>query len=280
MNKNETSRNLMAGFIGIILIALVFAATLARNKFTNKKTSEKKSTNSSLEKKSPQDNLSAPENITKKIISHEAVVIDIREKDSYSAEHILDSLNISKEDFQNSIPALDKSKIYVIMDDGNEVFARELAEYIFQKKLLEKIYYFPGGFPAWKANYSPTISFGDPLLLSDQAKITYIKSEELQKLIIEQKDNSLYILDVRRSDSFSGGHIKGSFNIFLEDLEKERKKIPLGKKIIVCDNDGLWAYMAAVRLFDMGIKNVLTLSDGLDAWKENKYELETGTTAQ
>jgi len=56
-------------------------------------------------------------------------------------------------------------------------------------------------------------------------------------------------------------------------LESERNKIPVGKKIILYDKDGLWAFQGAVRLFDMGFFNVFCLSDGLDSWQQKKYPL-------
>jgi rhodanese-related sulfurtransferase len=56
-------------------------------------------------------------------------------------------------------------------------------------------------------------------------------------------------------------------------LEKRKKDIPIGKKIVLYDNDGLGAFKAGVRLFDMGFFNTFTLSDGLDAWKKKNYEL-------
>jgi len=59
----------------------------------------------------------------------------------------------------------------------------------------------------------------------------------------------------------------------LDDLEKEKAKIPLGRKVVLYDNNGLWAFMGAVRLYDMGFFNILAMSDGLEGWKNNKFEL-------
>jgi 3-mercaptopyruvate sulfurtransferase SseA len=43
--------------------------------------------------------------------------------------------------------------------------------------------------------------------------------------------------------------------------------------VVLYDNNGLWAFMGAVRLYDMGFFNILAMSDGLDGWKSNKFEL-------
>jgi len=83
----------------------------------------------------------------------------------------------------------------------------------------------------------------------------------------------LYILDVRKNATFSEGHIKNAANIFLDDLETKYRDIPMGKEIVVYDNDGLWAFKAAVRLFDLGVFDVHALSDGLDRWKQKGYEI-------
>jgi phage shock protein E len=42
------------------------------------------------------------------------------------------------------------------------------------------------------------------------------------------------ILDVRSTGEFAGGHIKGSVNIPLDQLEQRMGKLPKGKAIIAC----------------------------------------------
>jgi len=93
----------------------------------------------------------------------------------------------------------------------------------------------------------------------------------LKKIMVEE--SNLYIVDVRKKGQFDEGHLNGAVNIFLDELENRHAEIPLGKKIILCDNDGMWAFQGAVRLFDMGIMNVFALSDGLNVWKQKGYEI-------
>jgi len=59
----------------------------------------------------------------------------------------------------------------------------------------------------------------------------YITPEELEKKDLKK----FYLLDIRESDAFKSGHIKGSRNIFWMDLLKEEnlKKLPKDKKIIL-----------------------------------------------
>jgi rhodanese-related sulfurtransferase len=51
--------------------------------------------------------------------------------------------------------------------------------------------------------------------------------------------NGAMIIDVRTKGEFSGGHIKGSVNIPLNELENHLKKIPKDKVIITCCASGM-----------------------------------------
>jgi rhodanese-related sulfurtransferase len=148
---------------------------------------------------------------------------------------------------------------------------KDLTENVLPKNGINNVYYLAGGFSGWKNQEMTTISGGDPFSITDQAKVSYINSDELKKEI--ENNGNLYIIDLRKSDAFAEGHIKNATNIYLGDLEARQKEIPLGRKIVLVDNDGLWAFKGAVLLFDMNVFNVFSLSDGLDSWKEKNYEV-------
>jgi rhodanese-related sulfurtransferase len=146
-----------------------------------------------------------------------------------------------------------------------------LATSILPQSGFKNVFYLSGGFTEWKDENNGTASAGDPSSFSDQAKVNFIKGDDLKKAIDNNED--LLIIDLRKEAAFSGGHIKNAINIYLGDLEKRRSEIPLGKKVVLVDNDGLWAFQGAVRLFDAGVFNVFALSEGLDAWKQKGYEV-------
>ena len=198
-------------------------------------------------------------------------IIDLRDAESFKIEHLLDSRNIPLNELDNTLGGLDPTKNYFVLDDGKKTDQLNVAAKIFQNHNFSNVYFLTGGFIAWKNQMAMTISVGDPNSFSDQAKVSYLNSDQLKDLM--GKDNNLFILDVRKNDAFLESHLKNAINIPLDDLENKRAQVPSGKKIIVYDKDGFWAFQASVRLNDMGHFNVFTLSDGFDGWTQKKYEV-------
>lgn len=64
------------------------------------------------------------------------------------------------------------------------------------------------------------------------------------------------ILDVRSPSEYSGGHIKGSKNIPVQNLESRLKEIPANKVIITCCASGMRSASARSILLDKGYKEV------------------------
>ncbi len=210
--------------------------------------------------------------LLKKINKRETLaIIDIRNADSFGQEHIAGSKNILPENLESDLSSLDKDNPCVIIDN----LGLDPMEIQVMKQLREKgfsdVAYLEGGFSQWKNQLNPTITSGDPYSFTDQSKVTYLKSDEL-KNIISQEPN-LYLIDLRKSSQFVSGHLKEAVNIYLEDLESRYREIPIGKKIILYDDNGFGAFQGAVRLFDLGVTNVFALSDGLDVWKQKGFEV-------
>lgn len=266
--QTQKNKNTIAIIIGLGLILLIFAVTLARPFFSKKKPAANPFSFS--RDASSVNQISADDLLNKMHGKIPVIVIDVRGNDDFQKEHILDSQNIPLDSFGAAFDALDKSRDYAIVDSGVDnsglFIARSLAG---AQSWVKNIYYLAGGFSAWKNEANPTVSAGNPNSFIDQSKVSYINSEQLKSSM--QGENNLFLLDVRKSEAYADEHIPGAVNIFLDNLEKKRREIPLGKKIILYDNDGLWAFQAAVRLFDMGTLNVYALSDGFNAWKQKNY---------
>jgi len=62
------------------------------------------------------------------------------------------------------------------------------------------------------------------------------------------------ILDVRSTAEYAGGHIKGSMNIPLDQLEQKLSKLPKDKAIIACCLSGARSGRAADILRSKGIE--------------------------
>jgi hydroxyacylglutathione hydrolase len=274
MEKNEKT-NILVISIGVALIFLI-GLFIAFKPYFNKKNVQKENVadNSAYVNDLKKAKKITGEDLRKKILTggKNTVIIDIRDEFSFAQEHIQDSVNIPYSNIQDALASLDKTKTYILVDDGSSFLAASLAGGIFTTNNFSNVFYLSGGFIAWKNKINLTVSTGDPSSFIDQSKVNYINSDDLKKLI-ETNGNNTYILDVRDKTQFDLGHIRNASNIYLGDLEKKRFDIPRGKKIILCDDNGFMAFQAGVRLFDLGFFNVEVFSDGLNTWKEKGYEI-------
>ncbi len=64
------------------------------------------------------------------------------------------------------------------------------------------------------------------------------------------------IVDVRSKGEFSGGHIRGSLNIPVQDLENNLKKLKKDKPVITCCASGMRSASAKNILLKNGFKEV------------------------
>lgn len=273
MEKKEKT-NILVISVGMALIFLIGLFFLIKPLINKKNNSEIKSANDEalIESLKKAKKITSEDLRRKLLIEKNApIVIDVRDEISFAQEHILDSLNIPYPNIQEAMDFFEKDKLYVLVDDGSSFQAAYATGGIFYTNSFPNVFYLEGGFIAWKNKTNFTISAGDPLSFIDQSKVTYINSDDLKK-IIETEDN-FYVIDVREKNNYDLGHIKNAVNIPLNDIEKKRREIPKGKKIVLCDEDGFLAFQAGVRLYDLGLFNTRVLSDGLKTWSEKGYEI-------
>ena len=99
-----------------------------------------------------------PEELTKMINRDHALVLDLRDQESFQQGHIVDAHSIAKDNLEKSLKKFGKhkSKLCVLVDaDG-----RSLATVIKQCRELgfEKVFGLKGGINAWKEAGMPLIS--------------------------------------------------------------------------------------------------------------------------
>lgn len=83
------------------------------------------------------------------------------------------------------------------------------------------------------------------------------------------------ILDVRRTDEFSEGHIPGAMNIPLDQVEAQIDKLKSYKSIYIHCKRGGRAKSAFEVLTNAGLKNLICVHDaGMDAWIESGFPVE------
>ncbi len=124
-------------------------------------------------------------------------------------------------------------------------------------------------FPAQAADKNP-----EELVREAKAAIKELSVDEVKR-IVDDKKETVVLLDVRDSNELEQGIIPGAINISRGQLEfKVRMILPdRNAKIIVYCGLDLRGPLATKTLNDLGYKNAVNMSGGLKAWREAGYPL-------
>ena len=103
-----------------------------------------------------------------------------------------------------------------------------------------------------------------------------ISPKDLNELL--QGKSKFALIDVREAGEYNSSHIPDSSLISRKELEfRMDVSAPVkGEKIIVCDDDGRRATLAAATLEGMGFTNVLVLDRGVNQWTTEGFPTEMG----
>jgi rhodanese-related sulfurtransferase/DNA-binding transcriptional ArsR family regulator len=115
----------------------------------------------------------------------------------------------------------------------------------------------------------------------DQIINTYLKVKdtlepvEAEDLLQRIKDGLVIVLDVRPADEYAAGHVPGSINVPMKELEKQIKKLDNKKEIIAyCRGPYcVLSYDTVVMLRNKGFK-ARRLKDGMPEWKRAGLPVE------
>ena len=104
-----------------------------------------------------------------------------------------------------------------------------------------------------------------------------ISAQELDSLL--QGDSVFALIDVREAGEYNSSHIPDSSLIPRRQLEAQMGQAAPVKNvhIVVCDDDGRRAKMAAATLENMGYPAVSVLDGGINRWSVEGYPTEWGT---
>ncbi|EKE19840.1 MAG: hypothetical protein ACD_8C00098G0004 [uncultured bacterium] len=265
-NENQI---IIAGFV---LIILVIIFTLFRGKiFSESNDSRNSIMPTSKESNLPKyETLSATELNKKITLQKEPVVLlDVRPFDLYIAEHILDAINISLDEFPVGSRIDSHSAIIVIGSDNEDENINEAVEEL-KKEKFENIRVLAGGMESWKQLVGATVTYGDPKSFVDQSKVSYLDATELNDAI--RKDVPVYVIDVRNAGEFAQGHIVGAINIPMNDLEKRRSEIK-EKRIVVVGINELQEFQASVQIYDMLLASPFVMRGAMPKWEELNFDL-------
>lgn len=273
IKKNEKKEQ-MAITIGFFLIFLVILITLFRSDIfskSDKLSSQDESIQAesslgykTINAKDLQKKLLLPPKDT--VIS----LIDIRPFESYAKEHLIESINITTADF----PIKDKIDVHnlvvIIGANADDTNIKKIVEEL-EKENFENFVVLAGGMEAWTQNAGLTVTYGDPTLFIDQAKVSYVDPEKLNEAL--KQNVPMFIVDVRSSDEFSKSHIAGAKNIPDDDLEKRRGEIT-EKKVVVVGTNELQEFQASVKMYDMLLVSPFVLRGSMTQWLEKGFPIE------
>ncbi len=85
--------------------------------------------------------------------------------------------------------------------------------------------------------------------------------------------NKQTIIDVRSYGEFMGGHVAGSINIPLQDLNGKLNKVTKNKPVIVYCASGSRSSSAASMLLQAGYTDVYDMG-GISGWSRQGYEVK------
>ncbi|MFZ2984240.1 MAG: rhodanese-like domain-containing protein [Candidatus Moraniibacteriota bacterium] len=256
--RRSNKRDQRALMVGAALIFLVGVFFIGKIFFGNRADlTPPLSGKSAMESKPGAVPLMAPDVLLQKIQNGDKItVVDIRTEGIFQNEHIAQALSLPIGLLQNFSPGPDEAVVIVFSAADLQTF--ETAKNILVQKSFP-YFFLKGGFEGWKGINAPTLSRGDPNSFIDQSKITYIGTEDLKKMLSEQKA-SLLILDVQTEEHYRQKHIVGAVNIPSDQLEKRRNEIPAGRQIIVYGENDLVSFQGGVHLSDLGIFTARTLN--------------------
>jgi rhodanese-related sulfurtransferase len=88
--------------------------------------------------------------------------------------------------------------------------------------------------------------------------------------------NPPLVIDVRTPTEWAAGHIEGSINLPLTQLQQHIDKVPHNRRIAVHCAGGYRSSIAASVLRQHGITNLIELAGGIAAWEAAKLKTITG----
>jgi rhodanese-related sulfurtransferase len=145
------------------------------------------------------------------------------------------------------------------------------------------VYAVTGGTTAWQAAGLPLVTGADdlvePLVADARARAATISPAELTAR--QAAARPPVVLNIETSDRFAAGHVPGARWISRSWLELRIAEVAPDKavSVVVTDEGGQDAPLAADTLLELGYREVAVLAGGMENWrKEGRRPVETGLT--
>ena len=196
--------------------------------------------------------------------SKQVHLIDIREYADYGACHITGSLNfqLASSEFEQRVGwLLSDSRDFVLISDHESDARQALLKLAFIGLDVRVAGYLVGGADVWEAAGGQT---GRLPQLTPAELSAWLEKEILQ------------VLDVRERDEYDEGHIAGAVNLSYKQIDDGFGGLGLDtdRTIVVTCAGGYRSSTASSVLMAQGIRNLVNLAGGMDAWKDNGLPVE------
>jgi len=191
------------------------------------------------------------------------LLIDVRDTDSYVANHLMGAINIPVDEIQTRMTSLSKSDYLIVYDLAGE--AADAAVQTLLDAGYMSAYYLQRGISYWAEVH------GDQYLVN--AAPLPVASESIwggssgRPYNPDRLSTNFYVLiDLRDAGSYAAGHLAGAMNIPPAQLPQWFDRIPREANIILYDDDGSIPVAAYQTLRNAGFTFPGILLGGLNEW--------------
>jgi hydroxyacylglutathione hydrolase len=105
-------------------------------------------------------------------------------------------------------------------------------------------------------------------------QLQVVRSVNVPDLVNQLRSDHKLVLDVRTEQEWRAGHLPGSLNLPLGELEGRLQELPEDRRLIVHCQSGGRAAIAASLLLAHGFQNVTIFSGGFSAWQSAGQPIE------
>ncbi len=187
-----------------------------------------------------------------------AYIVDVRTPVAFGGAHIECSFSLPPSRLSNAGWVLSYDKPILIVAENLE--AADSAERSLYRLGYDNVEgYLANGIESWYKENLPV------------AKLNLATVQNLKRTLSSGQD--VFVLDVRRENEWTEGHIEGSTRIYLGKLQNETDNLPRNKPIFVICKTGNRSSFGASVLLREAFDQVYNVLGGIDAWKKAAYPL-------
>jgi rhodanese-related sulfurtransferase len=227
-------------------------------------------------------NVAGLEKVMARATTETVYLVDVRTREEYAAGHIPGfawfpgGQAVQRADDTVAV----KTGVVVFCCDGTARAAVTASWY--RQMGFPNVYAVAGGTTAWKAA-GKSLAVGtdepvEPLVAAAREQVRQVAPSALAALLASSRPP--IVLNVETSDRFAAGHVPGARWLSRSWLELRLAELAADRTapLVVTDEDGHDAVLAAATIAEMGYKDVAVLAGGMEAWQKEGRPIERGLT--